>query len=625
MSRAGTGRAGHRPVRGAVTLPRGGAAPGIVDNLLALLELLGANIGSSSPCAAILSPTWRACRPFTLTTKKLSCTCRRSAPVSCGRPSKAPPGEVGLRFEDGLVEALLHDLLGEPAALPLLQFTLLRLWEKRQRNRVTLETYRQVGGGRLALARAADELYESLIPEEQTTAKRISPRIALPSEGLEVTRQRVRREVLFQIGEDPGRIQRVLDKSIQARLVRLTAGDTPDDAQVEIAHEALLRNWPRLVRWLEDEREVIRKRLRLTTAAEQWEASGRDAGALWGGAALDEALRYEDLGELERQFVEASLAYRNQEEAEKEAQRQRDLEQARRLADAERQRAEEAEDHRREEEQANRRLRWQRIVIGLVAVIALIAFGFALTQLFEQNENARLAESARSTAVAEANGRATALAVAGDNLNLASTRQADAVAAKETALAASTEAAAALEDTKRAQATAEAERARAESEAKVADSLRLAAQSVTNLDSDPQLSLLLAVEATYITQTVQAESALRQALEESRVRAILRKHTAGINAVAFTPSGSLLATAGDDGTARVWQVATGNQIAAIEHDAPVRVVAYSSNGVWLATGDSDGIVRVSRATGQQEWTKLEGHQEEGGPGLQPRWATAGKR
>ena len=520
---------------------------------------------------------------------------------------EGPARGVGLRFEEGLVEALLHDLLGEPAALPLLQFTLLRLWEKRQRNRVTLETYRQVGGGRLALARTADELYESLIPEEQTTAKRILLRIALPSEGLEVTRQRVRREILFQIGEDPGRIQRVLDKLVQARLVRLTAGDAPGDAQVEIAHEALLRNWPRLVGWLEDEREVIRKRLRLTTAVEQWEASGRDAGALWGGAALDEALRYEDLSELERQFVGASLAYRDQEEAEREAQRQRDLEQARKLAEAQRRRAEEAEAHRREEEQANRRLRWQRIIIGIVAVVALIAFVFAVTQLLQANDSRAQAEAAESTAVAQANGRATALSVAGDNLDLAVNRQATAVAAKVTALAASTEAAVEREKALEQRAIAEAERAKAEKEAEIAGSLRLAAQSVANLDSDPQLSLLLAVEATYITHTIQAESALRQALEESRVRAILRKHTAGINAVAFDPSGSLLATAGDDGTARVWQVATGSQIEVIEHKTMVQVVAFSPDGAWLATGGDDRLVKVWRVNDSQRSVDLGEH------------------
>jgi hypothetical protein len=81
-------------------------------------------------------------------------------PLNAGELREAiekPAEAVGLRFEDGVVDQLIGEMLGEPAALPLLQFTLLKLWERRQRNRVTREAYTQVGGGRLALARSADE------------------------------------------------------------------------------------------------------------------------------------------------------------------------------------------------------------------------------------------------------------------------------------------------------------------------------------------------------------------------------------------------------------------------------------------------------------------------------------
>ncbi len=79
---------------------------------------------------------------------------------------EAPAAQIGLKFEQGVVELLLQDILGEPAGLPLLQFTLLKLWEQRERNRITRAAYDRVGGGRLALARSADAFYQSLIPEE---------------------------------------------------------------------------------------------------------------------------------------------------------------------------------------------------------------------------------------------------------------------------------------------------------------------------------------------------------------------------------------------------------------------------------------------------------------------------
>ncbi|MCZ7671267.1 MAG: hypothetical protein M5U34_31110 [Chloroflexi bacterium] len=93
-------------------------------------------------------------------------------------------------------------------------------------------------------------------------------RLVQPSQGLEVTRARVRRHVLYQAGEAQDRVDRVLQKWVDAHLIRLTEGETPEDDQLEVAHEALVRNWPRLVGWLDKERVRLRQRQRLTTQAE---------------------------------------------------------------------------------------------------------------------------------------------------------------------------------------------------------------------------------------------------------------------------------------------------------------------------------------------------------------------
>ena len=219
---------------------------------------------------------------------------------------EAPAALIGLKFEDGVVDALLNDILGEPAALPLLQFTLLKLWEHRERNRVTWETYKKLGGGRQTLARSADEFYNSLILEEQITMRRILLKMVRPGEGLEITSNRIPRTVLYQKAEANDRIDRVLNKLIKERLVRISEGDTASDEQVEIAHEALVRNWPRLVEWLEEDRVMLRQRQRLTTAAEEWQRLNRATSALWRRELLEEALRYDDLNDLETQFVQAS-------------------------------------------------------------------------------------------------------------------------------------------------------------------------------------------------------------------------------------------------------------------------------------------------------------------------------
>jgi hypothetical protein len=174
-----------------------------------------------------------------------------------------------------------------------------------------------LGGGRLALSRSADKLYNEFIPEDQVTARRILLKMVKPTEGLEVTSSRIPRQSLYEEGEAKDRIDRVLQKLIEARLVKLTEGEQSADIQVEVAHEALVRNWPRFVEWVEDERVNLRNRWRLKSTAYQWLELGKDPSVLWRGRLLQDAENYQDLNPLEQDFVQCSL----------EAQREQYLEQ----------------------------------------------------------------------------------------------------------------------------------------------------------------------------------------------------------------------------------------------------------------------------------------------------------
>lgn len=313
-----------------------------------------------------------------------------------------PATLIGLKFESGLIEQLLQDVLGEPAALPLLQFTLLKLWENRDRNRITWEAYKQLGGGRLALARSADEFFASLIPEEQVTARRILLRLVRPSEGLEVTSNRVRLATLYQSGEARDRVERVLQKLLSAHLLRITEGDTAADTQIEVAHEALVRNWPQLVAWLDQDRTALLERLRLTEAAEQWLKVGRDPGALWRGALLDEAQAYVDLDTLEIEFMEASRAAEQAAAQEREAIRQRELDQIRALAAEQKLRAD--IERQRAEQQAQSAASSRRLATWLAA-ISVVAVMFALaTTWFSMAANSErtAAQAANAEVVVQA-------------------------------------------------------------------------------------------------------------------------------------------------------------------------------------------------------------------------------
>ena len=201
----------------------------------------------------------------------------RATPLSAVELREAvekPAESIGLKLESGLVAKLVDDVLGEPAALPLLQFTMLRLWQERDHNRITLAGYARVGRSREALARAADTLYGNLLPEDQVIMRKILLRMVRPAVGEETTRRRVAIAELQQIGHAPENVERVLDKLLEARLVR-RCGKT-----VEVAHEALIRNWPRFVAWLEEKRAELMRARRLEGLAEEWERFDRHCGFL---------------------------------------------------------------------------------------------------------------------------------------------------------------------------------------------------------------------------------------------------------------------------------------------------------------------------------------------------------
>ncbi|HZB45466.1 MAG TPA: WD40 repeat domain-containing protein, partial [Pyrinomonadaceae bacterium] len=235
--------------------------------------------------------------------------CVRATPLNSAELRDAierPAQRVGLKFEEGIIDELIKEVLGEPGGLPLLQFTLLQLWDERRQNLVTWEAYKNLGGCHEALKRTADKVFTSLQPLDQSRARRIFLSLVRPGGGMEVFNNRIPRKELYPEGEAREHTDRVLQKFIGAGLLRETEGETPNGAKIEVAHEALIRNWGTLVAWLDEERVNVLRRLRLADAARQWDAMGREKSALLRGSLLEEALRFSDLNALEKVFVQRS-------------------------------------------------------------------------------------------------------------------------------------------------------------------------------------------------------------------------------------------------------------------------------------------------------------------------------
>ncbi|MEG8275805.1 nSTAND1 domain-containing NTPase [Streptomyces sp. AHA2] len=223
-----------------------------------------------------------------------------------------PARRAGLTIEGALLATLTAQAHGQTGVLPLLSHALLQTWRRRRGNALTLEAFETAGGLEGALARTAEEFYQDLDAGQRELARSVFVRLTALGEGTEDTRRPARRAELEGLaGADAGRIDAVLDRAATARLLTL------DHEQVELAHEALIRCWPRLHGWLAEDREVTRTLRRLTDAAQTWEALGRDPGALYRGTRLDmaSALDRAALSGQERRFLDASLAARAAEEA----------------------------------------------------------------------------------------------------------------------------------------------------------------------------------------------------------------------------------------------------------------------------------------------------------------------
>ena len=230
------------------------------------------------------------------------------------RAIELPAQRAGLRVERELVERLLADAEDQPGALPLLSSALLELWQQRDGRHMRLAAYERTGGVRGAVARLAEAAYDRLDLAQQTVARAILLRLSGEDEGAGAVRRRV---PLEELDADRAEVRAVLDALAGSRLVLVDAGTA------EVAHEALLREWPRLRGWLEEDAEGRRLHRHLALAAREWDDGGRDPGELYRGARLVSTLDWSaghdaERNELERAFVEASVAH-----GEREASRAR--------------------------------------------------------------------------------------------------------------------------------------------------------------------------------------------------------------------------------------------------------------------------------------------------------------
>ncbi len=172
-----------------------------------------------------------------------------------------PAVKAGCIVEGALMVTIVSEVAGRTGVLPLFSHALFETWRRRRGNTLTLSGYQAAGGIQGAVTQTAESLYATFTPRQQRVVKDLLLRLTVLGEGTEDTKRRINRTELRL--DDPD-VQTVLDILTTARLV------TVDANMIEITHEALIGAWPRLRRWLTDDRESLRTSRQLTEAAHSW-------------------------------------------------------------------------------------------------------------------------------------------------------------------------------------------------------------------------------------------------------------------------------------------------------------------------------------------------------------------
>jgi WD40 repeat protein len=472
---------------------------------------------------------------------------------------RRPAARVGVHVEPGLIAEVVRDVSSAPASLPLLQYVLTELFERRTEDRLTVQVYRQLGGVRAVLERQAERIYTALGPDTQQAARQLFLRMVQLGDRGEETRRRLPLDELDGLGR-PGAVEDALRAFAGVRLLAYDRDPVSRTPTVEVAHEAVITQWTRYRIWIDEARSDLAVHRRVSTAAQAWDVADEDPDFLLSGGPLAAALDVVEAGRVHLNDFEGRFV-RESAQAEESARR------------AER-------DRRRHEESLERTAR-RRLRIGMAAAAALVVVavlaGVAVVERRRADDLAaqRAGESrARSLAAASLN----SLTGSDPDLSLLL-----AIASAEESLAASGEI---LGESVDAIHRAVINPRPA---VEVGGLGTATGGQVIDYSSDGSLIVALAADgagAVVIDPT--------SGSEVGRLPAVSGSAAVG---VVFHPDNEHVLTIHSDGL-RVWHWRTASLVRTYESEASITAAAVSSAGELVGIGDTAGrVVTVTFADG----------------------------
>ena len=303
------------------------------------------------------------------------------------RAIAGPAEQIGMDIEPELITAMVADAKAEPGMLPLLQYTLTELFNRRDGNTLTMTAYQDMSGLRGALTRRAEAIYKSLSKTEQSIAQQIFLRLVTVEQINEDTRRRALYSELLGLSEETEAIQTVLNRFSEGRLLTFDNDPQTREPTVEVAHEALIREWTQFQHWLEINRDDVRFQRQVTSQVNEWQQHNQDISYLLRGTRLSQ---FEDwakstniaLSKNETAYLNASIQQRKKEEKAERERQEKEIQLAQR---------------------ASQRL---RVILGVIGVALVIVSGLTFV-LFGQNETIALerdtAQQAEQNALAALN------------------------------------------------------------------------------------------------------------------------------------------------------------------------------------------------------------------------------
>ncbi len=507
------------------------------------------------------------------------------SPDELERAITGPADRVGIALEAGLIAEIVAEVSKQPGALPLLQYALTELFERREGRKLTRNAYTLIGGVLGALARRAEELYTHFDADCQEATRQLFLRLVAPGQGSDDTRRRVLRSELLSVGHNRQALETVIETYGKSRLLTFDHDPATRSPTIEVAHEALVREWARLREWLDASREDIRIQRLLSTAANEWIGADRDPSFLATGTRLSQ---FETLGtgkglalsEHEAEYLDASIAERESRKAAEEARRGRELLYQRRAAN---------------------RLRYLVAVMAIFLIVSAILSALAFT--------------GRSEAIAEAISRATQQQLA---LNSEATAKASfARLAQSESRRLAIESLNALDDSENKVtdlAILLGVRALQTAYSPEADTALLKALSLTHVrrqyvgHTDTVTSVAFSPDGKYALTSSSDKTARLWDVQAATDWRQFVGHTDAVTSVAFSPDGKYILTGSADKTARLWDVQSRAEIRQFAgHTGAITCVAFSPDGKYVLTGSRDSTARLWNAETGAEIKVLSGH------------------